>query len=186
MTNLIVSIIAIALAALTIIAVAYYGGSAFNNRGEQAVVGRLINEGEQIKGAIDYYRVEHGNQVPDNLTTLVNGNYLVDVPKGAQDKWSLNGTKSHAITILPADSANYTKCLSLRTKVGFNAEANCNTEAQAVPSNEQCLRVCYNPADSTPRTNFSENLNYKDPCCIDNSTSDPEGTVGAEHEVILP
>ncbi len=52
MFSLIITIISIALVAALALATLYYGGSAFNRGSDAADAARLINEGQQINGAV--------------------------------------------------------------------------------------------------------------------------------------
>ena len=80
MFNLIVSFIAIALVAVLAIAGVYYGGTSLNTAGEKAYATRLINETEQIKGAVALFKADAG-RLPENLNELLeDGKYLQQAP----------------------------------------------------------------------------------------------------------
>lgn len=64
MFALIVSILAIALVALTVLATTYWGGSAFSGGASQAKLNRLLNLGSQINAALVAYRGKHGAWPP--------------------------------------------------------------------------------------------------------------------------
>lgn len=58
MFSLIITIISIALVAALALATLYYGGSAFNKGSAGATAARLINEGQQLNGAIQVLRAD--------------------------------------------------------------------------------------------------------------------------------
>lgn len=58
MFSLIITIISIALVAALALATIYYGGTAFNKGSAAAVASQLINEGQQINGAVALYRAD--------------------------------------------------------------------------------------------------------------------------------
>jgi hypothetical protein len=84
MFSLIITIISIALVAALALATLYYGGSAFNKGAAGAEAARLINEGQQINGAVALYRADFGAGstavVITDLAGLVTGTYLSSVP----------------------------------------------------------------------------------------------------------
>ena len=84
MFSLIITIISIALVAALALATLYYGGSAFNKGSTGATAAKLINEGQQINGAIQILRADRSaNTVVGTDPTAVSGlasSYLSQVP----------------------------------------------------------------------------------------------------------
>lgn len=87
MFSLIVTIIAVALVAALALATIYFGGQAFNIGGDRAIATRTVNEGNQVAGALELYRVDNGayptGASQDIANALVTGNYLAGMPEGA-------------------------------------------------------------------------------------------------------
>ena len=165
MANLIVTVVAIVLVAVVTLMAVWYGGHAYSTYQSKARVAQYVNEAEQISGAVSYYRVNHDNTFPANMQVLLDENYLSQKPQG---EWMIDDSQT-ATAVMPAGEAALTQCLELRKKYGFDAEANCATSPL---DNKQCLRVCYDPADtSVPRTVVNLNIDDKDPCCVDNRTT---------------
>lgn len=87
MFSLIITIISIALVAALALATLYYGGSAFNKGSAGAEAARLINEGQQVNGAVSIYKSDvaldsslAGSVVNVEDLTASPGNYLSQVP----------------------------------------------------------------------------------------------------------
>lgn len=84
MFSLIITIISIALVAALALATLYYGGSAFNKGAAGATAARLINEGQQVNGAVALYQADLGagstTTVVTDLAGLVTAGYLSSVP----------------------------------------------------------------------------------------------------------
>lgn len=84
MFSLIITIISIALVAALALATIYYGGSAFNKGSAAAVASQLINEGQQINGAVALARADVAQgtlaAAPTDVTGLVTAHYLAQVP----------------------------------------------------------------------------------------------------------
>lgn len=85
MFSLIITIISIALVAALAVATIYYGGSVFGQGTSQAQAGKVVNEGQQIDGAIKLYQTDHAGSVPSDLQSLIEGTYLKGIPPG---QWS--------------------------------------------------------------------------------------------------
>ena len=174
MANLIVSVIAIALVAAMVLAATYYGGSVFSSYGVRADAGRMLSEGEQIAGAVNYYYATT-NQVPTSLTTLVETEYLSDAPRETNWRFSPQAVKTEVGTGVQALNT----CLAARQARGIDAEANCadaaaagcSPSASAAPTgcNTHCLRTCYDPSEAAPRAAFNPQMRNEDPCCVNNS-----------------
>lgn len=84
MFSLIITIISIALVAALALATLYYGGSAFNRGSAGAEAARLINEGQQVNGAVTIARADAaaGGTAVTTWGGLVSGNYLAQLPGG--------------------------------------------------------------------------------------------------------
>ena len=99
MFSLIVTIISIALVAALALATLYYGGSAFNKGAAGAVAARLINEGQQVNGAVALYQADVGAGstavVVTDLAGLAAAGYLSSVPADFDSTTTL---ASHAVT----------------------------------------------------------------------------------------
>lgn len=78
MFSLIITIISIALVAALALATLYYGGDAFNKGTAGAEASRLINEGQQVNGAVALAKAD-AKAVTD-LAGLVTEGYLSQLP----------------------------------------------------------------------------------------------------------
>jgi len=174
MSNLIVSVIAIALVAVMTLAGVYYGGSMFREYQAEAQASRLIGEGEQIAGTVSFYASEQ-QKLPDTVSDLVTKEYFHEAPaKGIHTRWAFSN--GYAVNEIGTNDENHRSCLAGRRRIGFDAKAHCRNAAQAgcTPSTEEspascnkhCLRTCYDQAN---RGMWNPYLDKDDPCCIDNS-----------------
>lgn len=68
MFSLIITIISIALVAALALATIYYGGSAFNKGSAGAKASQLINEGQQVNGAVAIYLADLSGNSASTLT----------------------------------------------------------------------------------------------------------------------
>lgn len=95
MFSLIITIIAIALVAILAVVTIYYGGSALNKSSDSTVTAETVNKGNQIQGAFELYRADHGSlpvgTADEIKQTLINSNYLKDWPaaKNSNSQWGL-------------------------------------------------------------------------------------------------
>ena len=84
MANLIITVIAIALVAISALMGAYYGGSAFIKNQMSANATTVINQCSQLVGAWSAYLSDNVNTPPTNLTSLTTNaatnNYLQQIP----------------------------------------------------------------------------------------------------------
>lgn len=112
MFNLIITVIAIALVAAIAIATIYYGGSIWSQQETHAHTARILNEGAQIKGAVELYRNDHAGSNPTALDALTasNGHYLKSIPRG---DWGFDG--SYATSPVEAES----NCRAVNEKLGY-------------------------------------------------------------------
>lgn len=94
MFSLIISIIAIALAAVLLLTSAFYGGDALTEGTVKAEAASLANEAQQISAGYDLYKVENAGAVPSAVDgaadsdTLVGQGYLKQAPATA---WEIVG-----------------------------------------------------------------------------------------------
>lgn len=79
MFSLIITIISIALVAALALATLYYGGDAFNQGRAGAEASRLINEGQQLNGAVALGKATNVTPLVD-LQDLVDGDVLTQLP----------------------------------------------------------------------------------------------------------
>lgn len=79
MFSLIITIISIALVAALALATLYYGGSSFNKGAASAKATEILNQAQQLKGAMAVYRADHGKWAT-NLDELVAKGYLKSIP----------------------------------------------------------------------------------------------------------
>lgn len=112
MFSLIITIISIALVAVLALSTLYYGGDAFNRGSAKAEAARLVNEGQQVSGALTLHEVQTGAAAPD-IQTLIDGNYLKSAPQGwvAMDGLAgkpvenvdacLEANKTQGVTVVP-------------------------------------------------------------------------------------
>jgi hypothetical protein len=84
MFSLIITIISIALVAALALATLYYGGSAFNRGSAGAEAARLINEGQQVNGAVAIAKADAaaGGDAVGTWGALVTEGYLSQLPTG--------------------------------------------------------------------------------------------------------
>lgn len=110
MFSLLITIISIALVAVLALATLYYGGDAFNRGTSKAEAARLVNEGQQVSGAMTLYEVQTGAAAP-SVQVLVDNNYLKSAPQG----WvALDGLAGKPVE-------NVDACLEANKSQGVNA-----------------------------------------------------------------
>ena len=135
MFSLIITIISIALVAALALATLYYGGSAFNKGAAGAVAARLINEGQQMNGAVALYKADVGAGstavVVTDLAGLASAGYLSSVPA---DFASTTTLASGAVTAtVSADvCAEVTKRAGTATVFGCTTNAGVSTFSFAI------------------------------------------------------
>lgn len=140
MFSLIITIISIALVAALALATIYYGGTAFNKGSEQASASRLINEGQQVNGAVAMAKADVASGVTfatpiGTLASLVTNNFLAQAPAG----WALGGT-----TTSVTDSGAYISQAGVAGKVcaAVNTKAGVNPATTDVPSAVNSVYGC--------------------------------------------
>ena len=99
MFSLIISIIAIALVAALALASIYYGGAAFQEGSTDAEASTVINQGQQIQGAVTLADVDEKWDALSTEATLV-GDYLKEVPSVRANSWTIGAGETQAELIL--------------------------------------------------------------------------------------
>lgn len=79
MFSLIITLIAIVLVAALVLATIYYAGEAYRNAQTRATAVSVVNQGHQLLGATQLFRVQH-NRWPANQQELVNFAFLNSIP----------------------------------------------------------------------------------------------------------
>lgn len=109
MFSLIITIISIALVAALALATLYYGGTAFNKGSATAEASRLINEGQQVNGAVTMYNADFQSGATavavTNLTGLVTATYLSSVPSSFAAATLLAAGEVRAVVSAPVCAA---------------------------------------------------------------------------------
>lgn len=85
MFGLIISVVAIVLAVFLTAATLYYGGDAVSESKKQADAAALVNQSQQISGAVDLYVADNPNATVVNMADLA-PQYLQTIPQG----WDLS------------------------------------------------------------------------------------------------
>lgn len=91
MVNLIISLVGIALVAITALVALFTLGDSFTDNSGKADYSRLQNEANQIVVASEYYMALNSGKSPDNINQLVEENYLENKFSGLVDKATVNG-----------------------------------------------------------------------------------------------
>lgn len=144
MFSLIISIIAIALVAVLALATIYYGTDAYLDQRVEAGAAQIINESEQIEGAILAYNVEQG--VPpeiidcegstdpncEPLQNLIDADYLASAPvqSGEGEVWAMaaiTGTTDALVKTVPL-----LECETANINMGFRGVDDYNGTSPAV------------------------------------------------------
>lgn len=121
MFSLIITIISIALVAALALATIYYGGTAFNRGSAEAKASQLINEGQQINGAVAMARADAAagtstaidlKDTGSSLAELVTAKYLAQAP--ASFTLAADGESATAI----ASSADVCKAVNAKAGLG--------------------------------------------------------------------
>lgn len=79
MTSIILVIVGILLAAAAALMVVFYGGDAYNAGSTKAAANTIVNLGENVRHAVDLYKMQEGSE-PDDPQTLVSAGYLTTMP----------------------------------------------------------------------------------------------------------
>lgn len=87
MTSLIITLIGIALVAVTAVIALFTLGDTFNSGKERAEAGRAINEASFIHTASTLYETHNFGRKATSISDLVDSNYLKSAPKGLDESW---------------------------------------------------------------------------------------------------
>lgn len=134
MFSLVITVIAIFLVALLAIATIYYANIYAEQGQTQARTARLIQEGNQIAGALEVYRADHG-AFPTGTSTdiqneLLNKNYLTSIPEG---NWTFRN--DYAVR----NDLTQESCLAINKRLGLDSVPLCTDSAAA--SRTVCCEV---------------------------------------------
>lgn len=110
------TIVALLLVGAIAAATVFYGGSSLTAARQTADATRLINEGQQVRAAVDMHKQRYRVGVND-LQELVTKEFLNAVPPSS---WvSADG---YAVSVIP----NQEVCLEANRKLGVNGVPNCS------------------------------------------------------------
>lgn len=133
MFSLIITIISIALVAALALATIYYGGSAFNKGSAEAKASQLINEGQQINGAVAMAKADVSSgfltATLSTVADLATNGYLAQVPAAWDATVSIAGTSGILKTVAAASPAD-TVCKEVEKKATGVAPATLDTVAE--------------------------------------------------------
>jgi hypothetical protein len=93
MSNLLVTVIAIALIALSVAMGIFYGGTSWSKSTAKGTATTLVSQKEQLKTASTLWKSQHAGQLVASLETLESDRFLSSIPEVKQKKWALNGNK---------------------------------------------------------------------------------------------
>lgn len=113
MSNLIITLISIALIGLVSLSVLFFGGDEFRRGSEDAQVARYLNESNQIAGAVRYYQAENGGELPTDLEADLVSHYLTEMPRSGED-WGIGEN------VLVKSVSNANMCERINTRAGFD------------------------------------------------------------------
>ena len=89
MFNLLMVMMAIALAAATTLAAYFYGGPMFSKGNDRAQAEGALEQARQITTAVEN-SVRYGEGVPESLDELVDNGFLRAMPGGSESPWSID------------------------------------------------------------------------------------------------
>lgn len=146
MSSLIITLISIALIAITAVIALFAMGDTFTQGGDKADFARLQNEANQIVIATELYMAQHAGASPENVSQLVEENYLKNEFSALTDYIELNG-----------------ETIEVEWEYGFD-----NFITQMVDSNERCARINgvaggSDAVEDIPSCSFDYDPN--NPCC---------------------
>lgn len=107
MLNLTLSILAILIVAGLALVSVFYGGSIMKDSGRDTAVAQYITSGTQIVAAIDLFRIHNDGNLPQDLETLLDQDYLSATPQGG---WAFEGSKGRIIA--PAVNDDFCKAVN--------------------------------------------------------------------------
>jgi hypothetical protein len=127
MFSFVITIISIALVVVLAAATLYYGGTPFEKASERADIARVLQEANQISGALELYKADNGS-FPSGTPTeiaaaLVEKKYLTEFPN--PEKWSF--TNDYIVQPIASES----QCLAINAKLGVDTVPSCSDPAFA-------------------------------------------------------
>lgn len=122
MFSLIITIISIALVIVLAAATLYYGGNPFEQAAQRADSARILQEANQIAGALELYKADNGGfptGTPTEIANaLVDGRYLSQFPN--PEKWSF--TTNYVVHSI----ADEEQCIAINEKLGITYVPTCD------------------------------------------------------------
>lgn len=115
MSNLITTLIAVALAVLMAGVGLYYGGEVFSSQEKNVASATVLNNANQLSGFIEAYHNERGTY-PDSMDTLVSAGYLKSAVPGT---WTFE--TDYVVTSVPNEAA----CLEMNQAYGISTVPTC-------------------------------------------------------------
>lgn len=73
-------VITLVLLALIAVVSMYYGGDSVTESGAKASATQVINNAQQVAGAVTFYSNDNGGVFPSDMAALVSGKYLKTIP----------------------------------------------------------------------------------------------------------
>lgn len=110
MFNLVLSVIAVALVLGLALTSVFYGGSIFSDASAKNEAARLMNGAQQIKAALDLYKIDNAGMLPAEIDILTDGVYLKANPDG---DWFFGD--GYAVNPVAEEDV----CLEVNEKYGF-------------------------------------------------------------------
>jgi hypothetical protein len=157
MFSLIITIISIALVTALAVATLYYGGNSFTQAGSSAQASTVINQAQQLMGAMEMFRIQQGRW-PNSLAEL-SPQYLRTLPslQAAADPQMVVGAVAQQVpatwempapgvpTIELSTSVTVSLCREVNTKTrgddGILRQAHVTLAAQCYGASEENLKV---------------------------------------------
>ena len=118
MFSLIITIISIALVAALALATIYYGGDAFSRGSDAAEASQIVNEGQQLQGALTLANVDRAGVT--TLAGLVTEGYLSQQPAD----WTMDAANGVFTKVASTDAA----CQAVNERAGLEAADTAATE----------------------------------------------------------
>ena len=146
MSSLIITLISIALVAITAVIALFTMGDTFTQGGDKADFARLQNEANQIVIASELYMAQHAGASPESVSQLVEEDYLKNEFGALTDYIELNN-----------------ETIKVEWEYGFD-----NFITQMIDSNERCARINAAAGGSKEVEDIlscSEDYDPKNPCC---------------------
>ncbi len=132
MFSLIITIISIALVAALAAASLYYGGDAFNSGSAEANASTLVNQGQQLLGAVELYKAQNGGTAPATYADLTGEGFLQSMPTFsesiASDTWA-DEIESGAVVGFSVSGVNDAVCDEIEDQYGSGGTYSCTGTA---------------------------------------------------------